>query len=100
MAIFPFKESKICFAEKKDGSAIYATYLADEDEKELPRYIQIDAFTSTDETRIPLLGSEEEIEWTPNGKGIHITLPRNVIEHPPGKNAWVLKMESVMSASR
>ena len=99
-AIYPFKESKICFAEKKDGSAVFATYLSDEDETDLPKYIQIDAFTSKEDCSISLLGSDEKINWEKNGKGIHIEIPKKVRDSPPGEHAWVLKMDGVKPANK
>jgi alpha-L-fucosidase len=87
----PYKEDRIRFTRKKDGSAVYAIYLAGEDEA-LPRTIQIETFAPQAGARIFLLGVEGEPVWQRKGKGISVEIPEAVRHEPPCDHAWVLKI--------
>ncbi len=92
--IAPFEENKIRFTRK--GKTLYAIYLPDEDEKEIPNFININSFTPKKNTKIELLGNKGKLEWEKNGKGLIIKLPKGVAQNPPCENAWVFEIKNII----
>jgi alpha-L-fucosidase len=90
--IKPYKETKIAFTHKKNTDTVYAIYLADEDEKILPKFIQVNAFVPGDQGDISLLGSTEKLSWTSNDSGVLIEIPDSIIKNPPCEYAWSFKI--------
>jgi alpha-L-fucosidase len=90
--VSPFKEDNICFTQKKDGSAIYAVYLAGEEEKTLPQSIEVNSLDPADGACLTLLGAEGELAWKRRGNGFSVEIPEDVRKNPPCEHAWVLKI--------
>jgi len=91
-AIEPYKEGKVCFTEKKDG-AIYAIYLADEDETQLPPSITLEKIALENGHKVSLLGSDIPIDWKKTGSRSMIVVPHDSRANTPCKYAWVFKIE-------
>ena len=86
----PYKENKVCFTSLEDGT-IYAIYLADEDENQLPEKLIFTSFIPSAGTKIELLGADIVLEGnTINGTFV-INFPGNIRDKVPDKCAWTLK---------
>ena len=94
-AIVPYKESKICYTNKKNTNTVYAIYMADEKETTMPQYIQVDSFVPAENSRVTLLGSNEQLSWEKKGTGILIEIPEKIQNKPPCKYAWSFKIEKI-----
>ncbi len=92
-AIAPYKESKICYTNKKNTNIVYAIYMAEENENNMPAVIAMESFVPLANTSVSLLGSKEKLVWKKNGNGIIIEIPRKLQNKPPGKYAWCFKIE-------
>ncbi len=90
-SIRPYKEGKFVFT-KKDKD-IYAIYLADENEWQMPGTIRINSFQKTAATKVFLLGYDSPLVVDKKQSGIVITVP--VSKQPPVKHAWVFKITGV-----
>jgi alpha-L-fucosidase len=90
--IAPFKEGKVCLTEKKDGKTLYAIYLADVDEKEIPAAILVSAIVLPPPARVKLLGSDEELSWEKVGKGFMIHVPARLQKRPPCEHAFAFQI--------
>lgn len=87
----PYKENNICFTQKKDG-AIYAIYLAGEDEKGLPPKVEIQSFKLSKSANILLVGVDRPLQWKSSGNGFVVEIPEQFQKVPPCKHAWALKI--------
>lgn len=92
--IAPYKEGNICFTQKPDKS-ITAIYLAKENETTPPKNIIISSFTPQKGSKVYLLGYKPPLKWKKEGTGFMVTLPDQVLKHPPCKDAWVIKIRKV-----
>ena len=90
--IEPFKEGKVCLTEKKDGKSLYAIYLADKDENEIPSAISVSSIGLPKTAKVTLLGSGEELTWQKVGKGFMIFIPERLQKQPPCKHAFAFKI--------
>jgi alpha-L-fucosidase len=88
----PYKEGKICFTQAERG-AVYAVYLADESESEMPASIWLQSVTPRSGSTVRLLGAKEPLKWEKNGMGVIIQVPPEVRVKPPTKYAWVFAIE-------
>jgi alpha-L-fucosidase len=73
-AVEPYKDGKVCFTKKKDGAAIYAIYLLDENES-LPAAISVRGIEPHKNMRVSLLGAKGKLNWKSTGKGMEISIP-------------------------
>jgi len=89
-AISPYKEGKVCLTQK-DG-AIYAIYLADENEKEMPSEICLSSITPAKNAKLTLLGTDQELKWEKVGNGFIVHIPKKIQKTPPCKHAWTIKI--------
>ena len=89
--IAPFKETKVCFTQGKDGT-IYAVYLADADEVCPPSKILLHSICPDEGGDIRMLGVEERVKWEKVGKGVLISVPEKAVKDPPCSHAWTFKI--------
>jgi len=75
-AVAPYKDGKVCFTRKKDGS-IYAIYLLDQDEK-LPAKISFKGITPAKGARLSMLGAKEKLSWKNTGDNVEISIPASL----------------------
>lgn len=92
-AISPYKENNICFTQ--NGSNIYAIYLMDENENNLPAQVKISSFQTEKHKKIFLVGSGKKLKWKQTKEGIIIEIPEKYRDNPPSKYAVVIKIGSV-----
>jgi len=86
--IAPYKSKNICFTQK--GNAVYAIYLAGEDEKIMPA--RITTAVPVKPKSIELLGSDKPLRWAIEGERVRIDVPESVCKQPPCQHAWVFKI--------
>ncbi len=91
-AIAPYKETNICYSRKKNTNDLYAFYLNEEKQTELPTEIMIYSFQPKAGTSIKMLGSSTSLKWKKSGKGTLVSIPESLRKNPPSKFASVLKM--------
>ncbi len=91
--IAPYKEGKVCFTQLKDGTT-YAIYLADENENSLPEKISLSKYCPSVNSKIELLGTNQNIKWQKKDNGCEIDIPESVRENMPCKYAWTFKIKS------
>ncbi|ASZ09523.1 alpha-L-fucosidase [Chitinophaga pendula] len=72
-SIAPYKDGKVCFTRKKDGS-VYAIYLLDEGEQ-LPAQISFNGLLPAQNARLSLLGNNTRLKWKKEGNKVMVTLP-------------------------
>ncbi|MCB0730159.1 MAG: alpha-L-fucosidase [Ignavibacteriae bacterium] len=94
-AIAPYKESKICYTNKKNTNTVYAIYMADEDETTIPEKILISSFSPKEGSKINLLGYDKPIPWENIGNGTLLTIPKDVQNNPTSKYAWAFKINEI-----
>lgn len=88
----PYKEGKICFTQKKDGSSRYGIYLAEEGEDKLPSELMFQNIQPAKGQQVYLLGFASPLEWKIVNRGILIFLPKKGLEKAPCQHAWVFKV--------
>lgn len=85
----PYHETKMAFTQK-DGH-VYAFYLPDEDEKQLPAGISISSMQPSTGSQVFLMGYAKPLKWKKNGKGFLIEVPRSMQENPVCQDAWTFR---------
>ena len=89
--IKPYKEGKMVFTKK--AGAVYAIYLADEQELKMPATIAVNSFATKKPVKIYLLGHDKPMSITVNNTGgFTINIPEKLQNNPPAKHAWVFKI--------
>lgn len=89
----PYQEDKIRFTLAENGN-VYAIYLAGEKEEHPPADIRITGLSLPDKAQITMLGSRARLNWKKEGESVFVHLPGELVEHPPCRYAWVLKITS------
>lgn len=89
-AISPYKEGKICLTQKDES--VYAIYLADENEKEMPSEICLSSITPAKNAKLTLLGTDQELKWEKVGNGFIVHIPEKFQKTPPCNYAWTIKI--------
>ena len=92
-AFEPYKFNNIRFTRKKGTNKVFAIYLAEEDEYNLPREMTIKGVVPKKGSRVKLLGSDGQFDWRAQDDGFSIQFPESVRKSPPCKFAWVLEIE-------
>ena len=93
-AIAPYAEGKVRLTRKKDG-AVYAIYLADETETELPELLSMTEMQPAPGATVSLIGTEGSLEWENAGTGFVARVPQSLRKNPPADYAWVFKISNV-----
>jgi alpha-L-fucosidase len=91
-AVAPYKDGKVCFTRKKDGS-IYAIYLLDQNEK-LPATISFKGITPAKGARVSLLGANGKLTWTKKGDAVEISIPSN-LQRQAWQHAVAIKIDRI-----
>ncbi|HVI49491.1 MAG TPA: alpha-L-fucosidase [Chitinophaga sp.] len=75
-AVAPYKDGKVCFTRKKDGS-VYAIYLLDEHEQ-LPATISFNGLKPARGARLQMLGAKDNLVWKTNVSGVEVKIPESL----------------------
>lgn len=94
--VAPYREGSVCFT-RKPGGAVYAVYLAGEDEKKIPSVFWLQGVRPRPGTPVRMLGVEGNLRWEISGKGVAVYIPENVQINPPCKYAWVMEIREAES---
>ena len=86
--IAPYSSDNIFFTQNKKSKAIYAYYLAGENEKSLPATVTIKNFKVAKGSKLSIFGSTARLKWTTEGDGIKISIPAKLQQNPPAQYAW------------
>jgi alpha-L-fucosidase len=95
--VSPYKEGKICFTSLKDGT-VYAIYLADENETELPATIRLSGVAPAKGANLKLLGTDVPLHWKRDGNGAVINISEEARSRERGKFAWTIKISKIEKA--
>lgn len=87
----PYKETKVCFTAKKDGT-VYAVYLANQDEASPPSEVRLYSHCPPEGGKIVMLGVKEPLKWQPAAKGVLINVPESAQKNPPCEHAWSFRI--------
>jgi alpha-L-fucosidase len=90
--IDPYHETKKAFTTK--GKAIYAFYLADKDEKNIPDVIQFESLQPQKGSKVYVLGYDKPLAWENAGKGFIVKIPKALQQKPPCEHVWTIKFVS------
>ncbi len=93
-AVAPYSEGKLRLTRRDDG-AVYAIYLADAGEAQLPSYVSMTQLRPADGATVSLLGAEAALDWERAGTGFVARVPEEVRADPPCDYAWVLRISAV-----
>ncbi|MBN1154805.1 alpha-L-fucosidase [candidate division KSB1 bacterium] len=89
----PYRDNrKLYFTKSKHGSAVYAIYIADEDEKTLPQEIFVTSIKWSPEFKTQMLGSDDVLITQPLGTGFKIIVPEKIQRNAQTRTAWVFKI--------
>ena len=94
-AIAPYADGKFRLARKRDGT-VYAIYLADETETELPSSISVTSVRPTADAKVSLVGVPGTLEWESVRDGFVAYVPREWRRSPPASYAWVFRISRVV----
>ncbi|RBL92711.1 alpha-L-fucosidase [Chitinophaga flava] len=75
-AVAPYKDGKVCFTRKKDGS-VYAIYLLDNQEK-LPATITFKGLKPARGAAMQLLGASGKLGWKSVGDTVTVSIPEKL----------------------
>lgn len=75
-AVAPYKDGKVCFTRKKDGS-VYAIYLLDEQER-LPATIVFKGLKPAKGASLQLLGASGKLVWKTEGDAVTVHIPEKL----------------------
>jgi alpha-L-fucosidase len=89
--VAPYQSGNVVFTTV--GKAVYAIYLAAENEKTLPAMIKISNWTPPHGSKATLVGSNKTLAWKSTNGNTDIMIPTTMRNHPPSDYAWVVKFE-------
>lgn len=93
-AVPPYREGKIRLTASK-GGPVYAIYLADEGETQLPRYVSMTELQPEDDASVSILGVPGVLDWKAAGSGFVAEVPLSPLTSPPCDYAWVFKISKI-----
>ncbi len=93
-AVKPYKDGKVCFTGKNNGT-VYGIYLAAENENKLPATIYLSSVCPAKGATVQMPGSTVQLKWKSVGSGCVITIPKKLHQNPPTKYAWVFRISEI-----
>jgi alpha-L-fucosidase len=92
--VAPYREGKVRLTRGRDG-AVYAIYLADEGETELPAYLSLTQIAPAEGATVTLLGAGATLRWERAGTGFVAEMPARLRSAPPGAYAWAFRISAI-----
>jgi alpha-L-fucosidase len=90
-AIAPYKDGQVAFTRR--GDAVYAIYLAKDDNDPLPPAVSFSGIRPAQGSSISMLGVKEPVKWRTDESGkTTIDVPAAVRQSPPCRHAWVFRI--------
>lgn len=90
----PYKENNICMTQQENGNA-YFFYMAQENETTMPATISVNSHQPADGATVMLLGYDEPLQWTKEGEGFRVKIPKKLRDNPPCQFVWTLKVSEL-----
>lgn len=90
-AFAPYKIGNICFTQKEDIT--YLFYLNEKEEQKIPAQIIVQSFQPKTNSKIKLLGTNQELEWIQEANGIIIRIPEKLQKNSPSDYVWVFEVK-------
>ncbi|MDZ7262318.1 MAG: alpha-L-fucosidase, partial [candidate division KSB1 bacterium] len=87
-----FKDGKVCLTQNKTSGAVYAIYLADENETHPPAKIWLNRLQPASRAQVTMLGVPGKLSWQEVGNGVLIDIPQKAQHQPPCLHAWTVKI--------
>jgi len=81
------------FTRSRKSKSVYAFYLPAEDETSISTQIMVPELVPPAKSEIYLLGFDRPLKWQPVPKGIHITIPQQVINKLKNQPAWTFEIQ-------
>lgn len=88
----PYAEGKIIYTEKNDNHTVYAFYLPEAGEKNMPSTVVFSSFQPKPHSKVYLSGYNKPLRWKKTGQGMQVEIPRDMQDHPPCQYAWSFKI--------
>lgn len=88
--VAPYACGKLVFTQNQNR--IFAIYLADENETNLPPVVILSNIKLTNNSQIRLLGNNKLLSWKHSSGDISIEIPAKLRKNPPCKYAWVFEI--------
>ena len=85
------QDGKVYFTRKDDK--VYAYYMADKDETEMPAEICFHGVTPASKT-VNMLGCRQALKWTGDGNGgVRVIIPESIRKNPPCDHIWCIEIQ-------
>jgi alpha-L-fucosidase len=91
--VAPYSSNNIYFTQSKSDKTIYAFYLAEESEKNLPATVIIKNFSLAKGAKISIFAAPSNLKWQADGNDIRISIPKKIQEQSPGQYAWCFRIQ-------
>ena len=93
-ALPPYKVDNICMTKKNDGTA-YFFYMCKENEKNMPKVINIKSQTPEKDAKVYLLGFRKPLSWKKTKEGFKVYIPKQIRKNPPSDYVWTIKVSKI-----
>lgn len=90
--VIPYQEGKVSYTQNRLNKTVYAIYLADKEENELPVKINLSASIVSEKSVVTMLGTNEKFSLKKTENGYSAETPKSLRVNAPCKSAWVLKI--------
>ncbi|RDC62563.1 alpha-L-fucosidase [Adhaeribacter pallidiroseus] len=92
-AVAPYEFKNIYYTRSKDQNTIYAFYLSDKEQVNLPATLEIPLPNITQVKKVSLLGQPEKLKWQYQGKSLRVQLSGKLQNKADLKQAATFKIE-------
>jgi len=90
-AVAPYMDGKFRYTRLANGD-VYALYLPDADETELPAQLRIPGPVPHTDAQVVLLGSDAPLQWRREGDHTVVNIPAEVRHASAGAPAWAIRL--------
>jgi alpha-L-fucosidase len=87
----PYKSGRVCFIQNKNSKAVYAVYLAKNNEDTIPVRINFKGICAIPGSQVILLGYGN-VDWEKSGDSMEVIIPDSAAKNPPCNHAWTFKL--------
>jgi alpha-L-fucosidase len=92
-SVAPYEFKNIYFTKAKAQPIIYAFYLSDKEQVNMPATLEIPLENVAQVKKVSLLGSPEKLKWQYQGKSLRVQLSGKLQNNPNIKQAATFKIE-------
>jgi len=91
-SMFDTRQTDYRITLTRKGGAVYAIYLAEDGRDAPPPEIALGGLSPAAGSEVTMLGAKERLAWRADGAGAIVALPPSLLQSPPCRHAWVLKL--------